>query len=882
MNKWVTSGALCVSLGMALCACGDDTGTTGSGSSSSSNVGGGDSGGAGPTTTSTGGATTSVGGSADGGGGAGTGGSGGGNVTCTATASESARGAAIAISEDDALVVAVNRDSGSVSIFSFDDAGPTLAKVSELSVGAEPWQVAIDACGTRAYVVTRGDQKVVAIDALDATPVVGASVSVGSEPTALVLSPNGTRLYVTSWVDGTVSVIDTATMAVTDTVDLNATLAATGLLGDSVSAGRPALAHPRSIAITNDGDADDTDETLVVNEFFAQRSAPEADDLTNVDTNWVGVVYRIDAASLTPSAITLRALDDVGFGTSTPPVGCFPNQLQSVTIRGDRAYITSVCASPRPPAVATGMTFPVLSVVDLTTKTELASSPSNLARSISDVYDGASVDPASAARRLPLLMNDLAFDPASGDAYVTANGADAVFRAVVDSTTGAVTSAGAGATKPFVDLAPTTFAATAQGQNPNGIAFAHGSTFAFVVSDVSRNVSVLDLDASVQAVAGGATPVVTASTALPTVAADQAWLRGKRAFNTGLDRFSQNGQAWGACQSCHFEGLSDNVTWYLGKGPRQSSSLDGSYASGDPTDHRIFNWTAVNDEIADFEGVMRSLDGAVGGVVHTLSDPPVNADRIDLAAAGAGGLNGSAQLVMEQLSLLLTWDDIGAYIQAVRSPKKPTNLDATKVTTGAALFAGAGGCQGCHGGAKWTISENFYAPSTATNEALKTKAWDGAALIAAGFPSALLPATPGNQFMRFAGGGGDQIQCVLRAVGTFGVSPTDVHVVELNASLTTAQGGAPDGKGYNVPSILGMSVGAPYFHAGNARTLEELFDGMFAGHHGAVAATGFLSGATATQDRDALIAYLLSIDESTTPLTVPALGAQGGVFCAAP
>jgi YVTN family beta-propeller protein len=253
-----------------------------------------------------------------GGGGSGGGGGGGGAAACTATATEGVRGAAVAISEDDGLVVAANRDSGTVSIFSTDLGGalPSVTKTSELAVGNGPWQVAIDPCGTRAFVVVREDQKVVAIDGLDTTPVVGASVVVGSEPTAIALSPNGTTLYVASWVDGTVSVIDVATLTVSKTVDLNATLAATGLLGDSVaSPGRPAIAHPRSIAITNDGDADDTDETIVVTEFFAQRTAPEASGGGNVDSNWVGVLYRFDAATATPSAIDLKPLVDAGFTT---------------------------------------------------------------------------------------------------------------------------------------------------------------------------------------------------------------------------------------------------------------------------------------------------------------------------------------------------------------------------------------------------------------------------------------------------------------------------------------------------------------------------------------------------------------------------------------
>ncbi|HET6337761.1 MAG TPA: hypothetical protein VFG30_31290, partial [Polyangiales bacterium] len=41
---------------------------------------------------------------------------------------------------------------------------------------------------------------------------------------------------------------------------------------------------------------------------------------------------------------------------------------------------------------------------------------------------------------------------------------------------------------------------------------------------------------------------------------------------------------------------------------------------------------------------------------------------------------------------------------------------------------------------------------------------------------------------------------------------------------------AGEGRGYNVPSLLGVSAGAPYLHAGNARTLEALFSSRFATH----------------------------------------------------
>lgn len=858
---------------LAIPGCGDDAAT-------SSDTGGGDVGGG-----DVGGGSTTVGVGGSGGSDTGGGGSGGGVVDPCLGVTADARGGVVALSLDDSIALVANRDVGTVSVFGLDyvDGLPAFDKTAELSVGGEPWQVAVDHCGSRAFVVLREEQKVVAIDGIDGTPAPGASVNVGSEPTGLAITPNGTRIYVPNWVDGTVSVIATDTMTVTATIDLNATLAATTFLGTVAT--RPGLAHPRSVAITNDGDADDTDETVVVTEFFAQRTAPEVVGVgTNVDTNWVGLLYTIDVSTGATATIELGSLADVGFVdsvASTPPPGCFPNQLQSVTIRNGLAYVTSICASPKGPTGGVNvktMTEPVLSVVDIGAGMELSGSPTNLAKSL-DLFYTANAFADDDTRRYPLVANDLAFDEA-GVAYVSANGVDAAFRLVIDPTNGSITEVGGGPTKPFIDLAPDSLAAADLGQNPLGLVVTRttAAPFAFVANDVSRNVTALDLGVA-QEIAGltAASARIAASTALPTASQDQAALRGRRAFNTGLGNLSSKGQGWGACQSCHFEGLSDNVTWYFARGPRQSTSLDGSFSSVDPDDQRIFNWTAVFDEAADFENVLRSLDGGVGLIVDSNNASINLTDTTLIPPNGAGGLSGSAQTAMEQLSVLQTWNDVRIHMQRVRSPRAATGLDPQKIQDGEALFAGTAGCNGCHSGAKWTSSTRFYAPGSTMNESLKTKTWDGAALVAAGFPAALLPAvTPANQVMRGAAGG-DQILCVLRPVGTFGVSPSEVNVVEVRQDMTTAaQGNAAEGKGFNVPSVLGMQVGAPFFHAGNARTLEELLGTTFTAHAEALA-----DQPLTTADREALVHYLLSVDEDATPAVGPAtVGANGGVFCA--
>jgi hypothetical protein len=521
------------------------------------------------------------------------------------------------------------------------------------------------------------------------------------------------------------------------------------------------------------------------------------------------------------------------------------------------------------------------------------------------------------SRKYPLFASDIAFVAGSSVGYVSANGSDAAYRLAFDAKTGLLTSVGA-TTANFIDLNPAGIATANAGLNPIGFATSStGKKFALTVSEVSRVANLIDLN-SQGLVGGAASPVTVQLTHLPAAGSDEAKiLSGKRFFNTGTGRWSLRGQGWGACQSCHSDGLTDNVTWYFGRGPRQSTSLDGSFNKTNPQDQRIFNWTAINDEIADFELNTRGISGGVGAIIATNSAPPLTADRIDIATGcatapctngnGNGGLNGSAAKVADLAnplglaspSVLSNWQAITRFVQTIRSPRGVTGLDPAKVAAGASLFADDGACTGCHGGAKWTISSMFYDPLPATNAALKTRAWSPAQLN--GFPTALLPATQSaNQVMRFGGSNAaalDQILCVLRPVGTYAIAESGAGVAEIRADMKTpAQGNGDaasngDGRGFNPPSLLNAASGAPYFHAGNALTLESMFsattqDGSLVFKtHATALAPNFLSDsdpAVVQQKIDQLVAFLLSIDGSTTPTAIPAVGAGGGDFCAFP
>lgn len=873
---------------------------------------------------------------------------------------EPSRGAAIALSYDESVAVVVNRDAGSVSVLALDyDAdthapkAPKLVRELDLGKGSEPWQVAIGPDDDTAYVVLRREQQLVKLVKLKSYPEIYGKVAVGSEPTSLALAPSGRTAYVANWNDGTVSVIDTAKLEAKQAIDLNAPLVATGYLGKINP--RPALAHPRSLTVTNNGDKYDNDETLLVTEYYAQQFAELQSDGLNADVNKLGLVYQVKLDSYKVATVPLAPLPDIGFKDSAGrPAGCYPNQLQSITLLDKYAYVVSVCAAPEGPegivvtqtqcqsvddcrapelklvdpvcdVVAQGKppvcqdvanfktaTSPVISVIDVEQSKEVPGAAQNLNARFDAFFKANKV----AAQRFPLFSTDLAFVPGTGVGYVASNAIDAVFRVVYDAASGKLVDVGSG-TAPFINLFPT-------GKGPVGLAIGKADRkFALVANNTTRNVIAVDFNT--QAIAGGSmSPLATLTATLPAKDSDEEHiLIGKDLFNTGRGRWSLNGEGWGACQSCHSDGLSDGVTWFFGRGPRQSTSLDGSFASKNTLDQRIFNHTSNRDEAADFELNTRDTSGGVGAIVLANSTPPQRLDRMDIVTLKLNDLNGSTLQASDPANplklgfdengvvqvgeldknpaakpaggLLPDWKNITRYIQTIRSPRAPSNLDHDKVKAGEALFTQNGSCTGCHGGDKWTVSKLFYQPSIETMSALKQTDF----VVPAGFPSALLPAQDPLDFKLVLNAGGDSVQCVMRNVKTFKNAEPGVGIAELRSDMKTpAQGGGnvarpnADGDnnadndpkaniGYNVPSLLNVSAGAPYMHAGNARTLEAIFDPQFAAHHQALAPNFLLeSDPSKVQTQiEQLVQYLLSIDEAQYTHDLPKPGAQGGALC---
>lgn len=787
---------------------------------------------------------------------------------------EASRSSTIALSGDRATVAMVNPDDDSLSIFQTSDD----ERVARVPTGDEPSSVVIAPDDRTAYVANRADGTVVRVADLGAAAAVDAAVDVGSEPVGLALSPTGAFLFVAEMAEGRVSVIDTESMTVTAfaTVD-----------------------RPRALLVTNDGDGEDDDETVLVTEFYGRPVAgSEARD-----TGRTGAVHRFAVAGLDEGdTITLAPIDSgfhLGGDTAKPTLMTGPNQLGALAAANGRIYVTSVSASPEGPFRHDNNVYPVVYVADLASGDEVrgAAGSTNLARAIYDAVPTASPENP---RFVPGDLSDIAFVDGSTVSYAVGRAADVMVR--VDW---AATGVAIGSTQNAeIDLGGNDALGRCQG--PTGVAVDKDALRAYVSCWVSRRMAVVDLAA--QAMAG-----TTESSPAPGTAAEQAVARGRRFYFTGRARWSfpgdngaVGGEGWSSCASCHPDGLSDNITWSFNAGPRQSTSQDGSFSHGaGPQTQRVFNWTGIFDEHHDFERNTRDVSGGLGAITTAASADDCNQldkeTQVSLAPGGTpiGGLATPLKVLADDPAVALCghkdWDDVDAFVRAIRPARARRTADPDAVERGRALFAD-GGCNKCHGGPGWTISRRFWTPSVDNNGDLTAADFD----IPAFFPITwsykngdlarkLASAQPAIASADTTGPAEPaaipiaQVACVLRNVGTYGLLGDDAATALLERRLSQGAAVPAQGRaGYNVPSLYGLALGAPYLHHGQATDLVALLsDPRWRFHTNAGNAN--MSVILADPGKaDDLIAFLLSIDEAAPEIEVPADPGSGDSFDACP
>jgi DNA-binding beta-propeller fold protein YncE len=730
------------------------------------------------------------------------------------------KGGAIAVSPAGDRLAVANRGTGELTLFSL----PDLTELARLDVGLEPESVAFSPTGAEIYVVLRGTGEIAKVVGVDAEPTIEATVFVGAEPGRAALSATGSTLWVPLWAEGFVVQVDTATMVVE---------------GATQTGG-----SPYAVCITNDLDLDEDDETVFVTDFYAV-AAPGQREAT--DAARTGRVFAIGSDGAIEE-ITLAPLPSSGTA-GFEATGAYPNQLYSCAINGDDLYVTSVGASP---ASFNGATDFHQNLQGLVHRFAV---DTHEPRDAGPIDLNALVDDLAAPKRFVAIPIDIAFAPNSDFAYIASLASDSLLR-VDFSVEPAVAGSPSGAT----------FLAT--GQSPTGVAIAQ--TNAYVVNEVGRSISHIDLATQTTVEAN------LASATAPSGAAEEEVLRGQRFFNTGLGRWSANG--WVSCAGCHPFGTTDNVTWSFPTGPRQTVDTSTSY---DKTglQQRVFNWTAIFDEVHDFELNTRTVAGGTGAIV---SDTALNengsantAVRIDIVGGGGNDnpLNafnlGSARGAALTGATPDDWDAIDAYVASIRAPHGSTRTEGDP-DAGRDVFVAAR-CDACHGGNLWTISERYYSPAfnpgdgSDNDERLLT-------LLAAGIASFgevradQLPTTDPAELTVLANdpnGSPARHTCVSRMVGTFDADGPDGHGAD---EVRQNGNGAQGSEGFNVPSLLGMATGAPYLHNGAAQSLEELLDpgGDFTAH---LRAGNQVFSPTDEELAD-LVAFVRSIDDDTLPFPI--------------
>lgn len=754
-----------------------------------------------------------------------------------ATLAAPSRSTTIALTSDNQLAVVVNRDANSVSIIRVRNTNGTDAalKLAEVEVDQEPRYVALHPDNSKAYVTNTvsGTVSVIALSGPQAFRVI-ATIPVGTEPRGCAVTPNGTRLYVANHTSGSVSAINTAT----NTVSYNIT--ASGLI------------NPTAIAITNDLDADDTDERVFVTDFFAKLIPGGPGE--GFDTGKRGVVFTFAVnAPTTVQQIFLNPLNDSGFDADrTPfcshcnplahsnifcpnvtalctsatitadPQAVFPNQLQALLIRNVFLYAPSIGAQPEPPVRFNVNVQGLVNVANRITLLDVAARRTNLNAQVA-------LEPLPPPITRHLFLNDLVAIDATLNAspvfLLVSRGADYVIQAQVN---------------PFtlqLDIdAPNNVVRYFTGHTPNGVVVSTDGRRAYTNNEVDMSITAIDLINKVvlQKTISSSTPPAPGTFA-------HSVLLGKLAFHTALGipnndifdtpirniptlayRGKASKDAWSSCASCHPDGLSDGVTWLFDTGPRNTIPLDAFFAKDNPGDQRISNYSGVRSSNTDFNQNSRAVQGGIG-----FANDPTKVFN-----------HGPSVGVSDALDVQTLW------IETVRAPVLPLRGSLASRDAGKAVFVA--NCVSCHGGTKWTKSQVIYADNPTLVAPGGAPRDPNLTLTAAGEIDTYKdpfgnPADPTNTLD------------FLVSAGTFNVN-NPLEIRGLGAKIgQTALGAA----GFNVPSLLGLCYHRPFFHNGSAQTLGAVFLAHRLPGGGTIA-----SRLDATQELN-LVNFLCSIDGST-------------------
>lgn len=801
----------------------------------------------------------------------------------------------IMLSQNNQLLWVVNPDDDSVSVIRTD----TNQVIKKITVGDEPQSVAVDPNNQFVYVANAASNTVTVIKITNASPTtfvaavdltvgVNGSITTGAEPWNVVISPDGRRVFVANSGQDTITVINALNRTVIGNVDLRDSLC------NGSGAERERHFQPRGLAVSADS------ARLYVTRFL---SFVRDGGVQGSDTGKEGVVCRLNITttstsigSYTPAAAIALAPQVTGFkidsngDTVLDDTSAYPNQLQSVVIRGDSAYLPNIAASPSRPLRFNVDTQAFVNRISTVSGSEQDAGAVNL-------HLGARV-PESGKTKL-FFANPWAIgftnQSGAGSAYVVSAGSDLLVKLNVDAQ-GVLSFTGGVSTTRYIDLNDPDDTATNginAGKNPLGIAITDDGETAYVMNYISRNVSVVDLTSDSVA-------AVIATTELPPPnTLDEILHAGKEIFFSSRGFFNRpagttvstrdrlSSEGWQNCGSCHFGGLTDGNIWQFGSGPRKSVPMNGTWNPNNPDDQRILNYSAIFDEVQDFELNIRNVSGP--GALPNTNPPALDPNHglifgatINNAPAAVPPLKTLANEGRPQHTLTLpgagrspipALDAMKEWVRfGIRTPNGA--LTATELTSGGGNSAGGlssadviagrtlffnAGCQSCHGGGKWTNStKDFVSPAPDPEVATEVDA-NGAT---APNPNA------GQYLARFLEAIGSYNLNVPGKGNTIAGQP-EIGAVEIDAAGRDGLGidfdGDGKGAGFNVPSLLGIHSVQPYYHNGACETLACVLANTT--HRRAGLRPGQNDPLSTSGARNQLIAFLESLDAQTDPAT---------------
>jgi YVTN family beta-propeller protein len=811
----------------------------------------------------------------------------------------------ITLSADGRFVWSVNPSADTVSVIYTK----TNKVVKQIRVGDEPRSVAVDPNNRYAFVANAGSSNVTVIRIrrasarrfranADRRAGRRGAILTGAEPWNIVISPDGRRVFVANSSQDTITVIDAkrpyGKRKVIGHVNLQRSRCN--------SPDRNRHFQPRGLAVTRNS------KRLFVTGFlsFTKAGGRQGDD-----TGKEGVVCRLNIKTKSkrirgyrPASRTTIAPQPSGFAVDSTgdgvadPTSAFPNQLQSIVIRGNQAYLPNIAASPSGPLRFNVDTQAFVNVLDGVRSGSPVDASGN---KFINLHLGARQPEPGKARLFFANPWAIAFtnQRGAGAGYVVSVGSSVLVKVNV-APDGKLTNTVDADTTRYIDLADPANPATSgdnAGKQPQAIVINRRGTRAYVANVISRNVSVVDLTTdSVIAVIRTARLPTPGSLEEVLLVGAEMFFSSRGNFNrpasasvSTSDRLSSEG--WQSCSSCHFNGWTDGVVWQFGAGPRKSVPLNASFNPRNRNEQRILNYSAIFDEIEDFELNIRNVSGP-GNVAaaQPCSAPPPATSQLDPNHGLLIGDNGDVNLApcainafakpnanRAQLSVTLPGSAtaVGAMTalrewvrHAVRSPRAPltsrnvgNRLSRRRVARGRRLFEQAG-CNACHVGGKWTVStKDFTSPPAAPEFVTETS------------PPPTFGSPVGAQYLhRFLRDIGSFNLGVPNAGNPLGASVGAAEKASASLSATGVAGAAPDalgidyngdgkGTGYNVPSLLGIDLLPPFYHNGACESLACVVDNIK--HR---TANGKMPDKLTTpQQRALVVTFLKSIDARTRP-----------------